>query len=188
MKELLNALFNYLDARSWLKTINHHTALVCKELSEIPLDIWFLLVVGIILFKHIVKNASQLMVHIPSLEALLFLEILEQGVSIIAVNLHLLETREFSSIVELAELMYRLVGTGSLLPKLVAREVKNLKSLAMIFLIEFFQFLILRSKSALNGCVDYEQHFWCILLKSYALSFSVLDREIKNSTHFLFFV
>ena len=73
MKELLNALFNYLDARSWLKTINHHTALVCKELGEIPLDIWFLLVVGIILFKHIVKNASQLVVHIPSLEALLLL-------------------------------------------------------------------------------------------------------------------
>ena len=50
MKELLNALFNYLDARSWLKTINHHTALVCQELGESPLAIWFLLLVGVILF------------------------------------------------------------------------------------------------------------------------------------------
>ena len=143
MKELLNALFNYLDARSWLKTINHHTALVCKELGEIPLDIWFLLVVGIILFKHIVKNASQLMVHIPSLEALLFLEILEQGVSSIAVNLHLLETREFSTVVERAEFVDFVVGAGGLALELVAGNVDDLETLVVEVGVHLFDGLVI---------------------------------------------
>ena len=122
---------------------------------------------------------------VPTLESLLLCEILEQGIGIRTIHFHLLESWKLRTVIHLAELMDRLVGARSLLSKLVAGEIKDFKSLTMIFFVEFLQFLILWCKSTFYGCVDDEQHLRCILLKSDALSFSVFDSKIKNCTHFL---
>jgi len=45
--------------------------------------------------------------------------------------------------------MDALVSSGGLLPELVAWEIENLETLSMIFLVEFFQFIILRCETTL---------------------------------------
>ena len=83
--------------------------------------------------------------------------------------------------------MYRLVGAWCLRSKLIAGEIQDLKALCVVFLIELLQFFILRCESAFSGGIDNEKHFVGILLQRYFLSFSVLYREIINSSHFLSF-
>ena len=65
------------------------------------------------------------MALVPTSEALTFFQELEQWVSIVAINLDLLETRKLCTIVELTEVVYRLVSTRSLATKLVAWEVED---------------------------------------------------------------
>ena len=78
------------------------------------------------------------MALVPTCEALTFFQELEQWVSIVAINLDLLETRKLCTIVELTEVVYRLVSTRSLATKLVAWEVEDFETLLMIFLVELF--------------------------------------------------
>ena len=78
------------------------------------------------------------MTLVPTSETLAFFQELEQWVSIVAINLDLLETRKLCTIVELTEVVYRLVSTRSLATKLVAWEVEDFKTLLMIFLVELF--------------------------------------------------
>ena len=124
------------------------------------------------------------MLHVPSCEAFLLLEVFEEGVGVVAVDFHFLETGEFSAVIQFAEVMYRLVGARGLLSKLVAGEVEDGESLSMVLLIEFFQFLILWSESALGGRVDDEYHFVGILLKRHGAAFPVFYGEIVDCFHF----
>ena len=55
----------------------------------------------------------------------------------------------------------------------------------MIFLIEGFEFLILRSKATLGSGVYYEEHFVGILAQRYLLAFSVF--AAKSKTVFILF-
>ena len=75
------------------------------------------------------------MCHIPTSEALLLLQKLEHRVSILTVHLHFLESWELGAVGQLAELVNRLICARSLLSKLVAREIENLETLTMIFLV-----------------------------------------------------
>ena len=63
------------------------------------------------------------MVWVPAGKALLLFKVLVQRVSIVAINLYLLETWKFGAISQLAKLVNALVCAGSLLSKLIAREV-----------------------------------------------------------------
>jgi hypothetical protein len=90
---------------------------------------------------------------------------LEERLGIFAINLYLLETGEFSAEVQFAELVDALVSAGSLLAELVAREVENLETLSVILLVQGFQFVVLRSETALGGGVDDEQYLVGILFQ-----------------------
>ena len=71
---------------------------------------------------------------IPSGKAALLLEELEEGLGIVAVDLHLLEARELRAVGQLAEVVDALVRTRGLLAKLVAGEIEDFKALGVIFL------------------------------------------------------
>ena len=78
------------------------------------------------------------MALVPTCETLTFFQELEQWVSIVTINLDLLETRKLCTIVELTEVVYRIVSTRSLATKLVAWEVEDFETLLIIFLVELF--------------------------------------------------
>ena len=124
---------------------------------------------------------------VPTGEALLCLEELIERVSVVAVDLDLLELWELGAVGELAERVDALVGARCLLAKLIAGEVENLEALGMVFLIEFLQFLILRGETAFGGCVDDEQYLVGILAQGHFVTLSVFHTEFVNGSHcFLF--
>ena len=168
-----------------LKTGDNLTFLVDEEFREVPFDVGLLFVVGIGLGEHVVENMGDGVLHIPAGEALLLLEEEVEGIGIVAIDLDLLEARELSAEVQLAELMDALVGAGSLLPELVAREVENLETLGMVFLVEFFQFVVLGCETTLCCRIDDQQHLVSVLLQGYVLAFSVLDSEVINCFHLM---
>ena len=75
------------------------------------------------------------MIHVPTGKALLFLEVFEQGVGIFAVHLHLLEPWKFGAVIQLAETMNGLVGARSLLSELVAGEIENFETFAVVLFV-----------------------------------------------------
>jgi hypothetical protein len=78
------------------------------------------------------------MALVPTSKAFTFFQEFEQWVCIVAINLNLLEARKLCTIVELTEVVNRLVSTRSLATKLVAWEVEDFETLLMIFLVELF--------------------------------------------------
>ena len=158
LQECLHGLLDVLDLLSRLEACHYLTLLVDQELGEVPLDLCALLVIGISLRQHLVENGIERMGLIPASEALLALEELIQRIGIVAIHLQLLEAGEVGAIVELAELMDRLVCAGSLLAKLIAREIQDLKALCVICLIKFLQLCIGGSETAFRCSVDNEQH------------------------------
>ena len=121
--------------------------------------------------------------HIPTGKTLLFLQELIQWFGIVAVYFYFLKAWKFCSEVQLAELVNALVGSGSLLAKLVAGKVQDLEALTMVLFVQFLQFFILRCKTALCGSVHDEQHFVGVLFQRNVLAFSVFDSKIINSFH-----
>ena len=75
------------------------------------------------------------MLWVPSGKAFLVLQKLEERLGIFTVYLDFLESGELGAEVELTELVNALVCAGSLLSELVAGEIENLKTLAMVFLV-----------------------------------------------------
>ena len=61
--------------------------------------------------------------------------------------------------------MDALVGARSLLAKLVAWEVENLKTLSVVLLVQGFQLVVLWGEAALGGGVDNQQYFISILFQ-----------------------
>ncbi len=158
-------LFDDVSTGGRLEAGNHLSFLVNQELSEIPLDVGLLTVVGVSFLQHVVKNMSNGVRHIPSVETFLLLQELEERVGIVTVHLDLLEAGEFCAEVQLAELVDAFVGTGSLLSELVAGEIENLEALAVIVLVKSLQLVVLGCETALGSRVDNQQHFVGILLE-----------------------
>ena len=116
----------------------------------------------------------------------LLLQKTEERVGIVAVDLDLLETGEVGAVGEFAEIVDRLIGAGGLLAKLVAGEIEDFKALGVIFLIEGFEFLILRSKATLVVAV--------FTMRSTSLAYSRSDTSLpflsltaKSKTVFILF-
>ena len=109
--------------------------------------------------------------HVPTSKAFLFFQELEQGLSIVAIHLDLLETGKFGAKVELAELMDALVSARSLLTKLVAGEIQNLETLSVVLLVQGFQLVVLGSEAALRSGVDNQQYFVSILFSETSFPF-----------------
>ena len=103
------------------------------------------------------------MILVKALEALLCLQVGEQRRLVLAVDLYFLELGKLSTKIQGAELMNFLLGAGSLLTKLVAGEVENLKTLVLILLVQGLQLFVLRSETATGGRVDNEQHLALVL-------------------------
>ena len=184
LKKFFNLCCDIVDVLRRLEAGHHLTLLVDKELGEVPLDVGFLLVVGICLREHVVEDGGNLMAHIPTSKTFLLLQELVEGIGIITVYLDLLEAGELCAEVQLTELMDALVSAGSLLSELVAGEVENLEALAVILLIEFLQLVVLWGESTLGCCIDNQQHLVGVFLQGYVLAFSVLDSEVINCFHF----
>jgi len=165
LEQLLDLLGDVLNLLCRLKTCNDLAFLVDEELGEVPFDVSLLFVVGIGLRQHVVKDGGNGMIHIPAGKAFLLLQELVQWVGILAVHLDLLETGELRAEVQFTELMNALVGAGSLLAELVAGEIENLETLTVILLVECFQLVVLRGKTALGSRVDYQQYFVSILFQ-----------------------
>ena len=136
LEKSLDIFGNVLDLLRWLVTLDDLPFLVDEELGEVPLDVRLLLIVGISLGEHLVKDGIDRMSLIPTGEAFLLLEELIERVGIVAVDLYLLELRKLRAIGELAKLMDALVCARCLLAKLVAGEVEDLKALSMVTLVE----------------------------------------------------
>ena len=127
------------------------------------------------------------MALVPAGKTALLLQKTEERVGIVAVDLDRLETGEVGAVGEFAEIVDRLIGAGGLLAKLVAGEIEDFKALGVLFLIEGFEFLILRSKATLGSGVYYEEHFVGILAQRYLLAFSVFDSKIENGFHLVYY-
>ncbi len=125
---------------------------------------------------------------VPTGKSFLLFQKFIQGLGILSVHLNLLELRKLSAIVQLAETVYALVGARSLLAELVAREVQNLETLRMIFLVKLLQLGVGGSEAALCGGVNYQQHFVGILLERHLIAFPVFYSEIINCFHLLYFI
>ena len=135
------------------------------------------------------QDRCDAMAHVPACKALLTLQKLVERVGILSVHFYLLKARELRAIGQLTEFMDRLIGTRCLLAKLITGEVEHFKPLGVVLLVEFLQLLILRSKAAFSGCIDYEQHFVGIFFQRNCFSFSVFDREIIHCFHlFIVFI
>ena len=72
---------------------------------------------------------------------------------VLTVNFNLVKLGEFYVVVSGTELLDLCDCSGSLPSELVAREIQNLKSLLVIFLIDSLQILVLWGKSATCGCI-----------------------------------
>ena len=147
LNNLFNLLCDIVEALCRFESSHYHSALVDEELGEVPLDIALLLVVRVGLAEHLVEDWGEGMALVPAGKTALLLQETEERVGIVAVDLDLPETGEVGTVGEFAEIVDRLIGTGGLLAKLVAGEIEDFKALGVIFLIEGFEFLILRSKA-----------------------------------------
>ena len=185
LEPFLDGLGDDVETRGRLEASHNLSLLVDEELGEVPLDVWAFLVVRVSLAEHLVEHRVERMALVPAGEALAFLQELEERSGVVAVYLDLLVALELSAVCELAELMDAFISAWSLLSKLVAWEIQNLEALGVIFLVELFELLVLRSEATLGGGVDDEQYFVSILFEGNFLSLSVLDRVFVNSSHFL---
>src|SRR3712207_4851001 len=140
MFHLLSQFFYYgsfyiLNLLGRLEACHNLPFLVDKELSEVPLDVRRLAPVGVCLVEHLHQDGCNLICHVETSKPFLALEELVERVGIVAIHLKFLELWELGAVVELAELVYALVGARSLVAKLIAGEVEDLESLGVILLI-----------------------------------------------------
>ena len=154
LQQFFDSLVDVLDLFCRFEACYNLTLLVDKELSEVPLDIGLLLVVGVGLREHVIQDMGNRVFHIPSSKTFLFCQELVEWFRIVTIDFDFFETGKLCAEVQLAELVYRLVSARSLLSKLVAREVEDFETLAVILLVEFLQFIVLRRKTALGGGID----------------------------------
>ena len=115
-----------------LETSNDIAIAVDEELGEVPLDVGSLAPTWVHLVEHLFETWSQLVVGIKALEALLLLQIGEQRRCVLTIDLNLGELWELNVIVGCAELVNLGLCAGSLLTKLIAREVENGETLGRI--------------------------------------------------------
>ena len=79
--------------------------------------------------------------------------------------------------------MNLLVAAGSLPAELVARDVKNLKSLSAMCFVERFEFFVLGREATFRSRINDEQHFTFIVGKAHFVAFLVFELKIVDRCH-----
>ena len=132
-------------------------------------------------------NSLGNLVHSHGLEAfsetfkrLLCCELCKKRISVLAVYVEFGELRECDSESSCAEGVDLFVLSGSLICKLVAGEVEDLKSLVVVCIIDCLKICILRSEAASCSCVDDEENLALIILKGYHASVHCFYAVIIN--------
>ena len=102
-----------------------------------------------------------------------------------AVDINLSKSRKGRSVVKAAKAVDFCSVSRSLLAKLIAGEIQDFKSVFLIALIEFLQFLILRSEAAAGRCIDNQQNLSFMITHFLRTSVLFLDFDIINVCHVL---
>ena len=100
-----------------------------------------------------------------------------------AIDLDLSKSGKGRSVVKAAKAIDFCSVSRSLLAKLIAGEIQDFKSVFLIALIEFLQFLILRSEAAAGRCIDNQQNLSFIITHFLQTSVLFLDFDIINVCH-----
>ena len=102
-----------------------------------------------------------------------------------AIDLDLSKSGKGRSVVKAAKAIDFCSVSRSLLAKLIAGEIQDFKSVFLIALIEFLQFLILRSEAAAGRCIDNQQNLSFIITHFLQTSILFLDFDIINVCHLI---
>ena len=101
------------------------------------------------------------------------------------VDINLSKSRKGRSIVKAAKVVDFCSVSRGLLAKLIAGEIQNIKPFFLVALIEFLQFLVLRSEAAAGRCIDNQQNLSFIITHFLQTSVLFLDFDIINVCHVL---
>ena len=99
------------------------------------------------------------------------------------VDINLSKSRKARSIVKAAKVVDFCSVSRGLLAKLIAGEIQNIKPFFLVALIEFLQFLVLRSEAAAGRCIDNQQNLSFIITHFLQTSVLFLDFDIINVCH-----
>ena len=89
--------------------------------------------------------------------------------------------------IQTAELLYLLVGSGFLVAELVAWKANDDKTLILVFLVQGLQAIVLRSKSTLAGCVYNDYHLASVVREIHFLPFVGKGCVVINCSHSICF-
>ena len=166
-----------------LKTAHDLAFAVNQELCEVPLDVGLRCVIGICLGEHLVQQFGERMLGCEAGKASLARQPFVDGMGILAVHFNLRHQGEGDAMILAAKLLDLLVGTGFLMPELVARETDDDQSAVLVLLIEGFQSVVLRREAALRGCVDNEEHLAFVVGKAHFLALVREGVELIDGVH-----
>ena len=102
-----------------------------------------------------------------------------------AIDLDLSKSGKGRSVVKAAKAIDFCSVSRSLLAKLIAGEIQDFKSVFLIALIEFLQFLILRSEAAAGRCIDNQQNLSFIITHFLQTSVLFFNFNIINVCHLI---
>ena len=99
------------------------------------------------------------------------------------IDINLSKSRKGRSVVKDAKAVDFCSVSRGLLAKLITGEIQDFKSVFLIALIEFLQFLVLRSEAAAGRCIDNQQNLFFIITHFLQTSVLFLDFDIINVCH-----
>ena len=183
LEELLDLLFYVCHVVGGLEAGYDVAFAVDEELGEVPLDVGLLGEVGISLGQHVVEQWGELVALVEAFEAFLLLEPGVERHLVGSIHVSLGELGEFGAVGELAELGDFLVGSGCLLPELVAGEIQDFEPAFMEAFVHGLEGFVLGSEAAAAGGVDNEQYLSLELGEAYFVLLLVLYGEVVDCLH-----
>lgn len=166
------------DGRGGFEASYNAPLAVYQKLREVPLDVWALVVGSILAAKHVVKKGTHTVGRVKAAKSLLFLQIAKQRTGFSAVDVDLCKLGKGDIIGRGAEVMDLADAARSLLAKLIAGKVKDFHTVLAVGVVEFLQFLVLRSKTTARGCVDNEEDFSFVLRHALWLAIHIFHSEL----------
>ena len=135
-------------------------------------------------------SANQKLCEIPldlltQKTAFFFFEPVKERSGMRTVDIDLSKSRKGRSVVKTAKAVDFCGVSRSLLAKLIAREIQDFKSIFLIALIEFLQFLILRSEVAVGRCIDNQPNLSSLITHFFRSYDLFLEFDIINVCHVL---
>lgn len=177
-QRFLHRFFDDFQVFRRFETLQDVSVLVDEKFGEIPLDVRFLLVIGIGFGEDLHENRSDWMFLSESRKPLLALQVCVQRKSVHAVDVNLRELTERHPKTSGTERRDVIARTRSLMTELIAGEVKNLQPLVLICLVEFLEIRVLRGETAFGGCIDDKEDLPFVLGKIDLVSLVIRDFEI----------